>query len=85
MGEQETHPATYAPAGSSRGGHGSNETSEALGVKGLNLIFGFTLFTAFALHCHLVRVGKLTRKALGHEVDLALEADLPKDQWFHSG
>ena len=34
VGEPETHPATSAPAGSSRGGHGSNEMSEALGVKG---------------------------------------------------
>ena len=34
VGEQETHPATSAPAGSSRGGHGSNEMFEALGVKG---------------------------------------------------
>ncbi len=34
VGEQETHPATSAPAGSNRGGHGSNEMSEALGVKG---------------------------------------------------
>ena len=34
VGEQETHPATSAPAGSSRGGPGSNERPEALGVKG---------------------------------------------------
>ena len=30
----ETHPAAYAPAGSSRGEHGSDEMLEALGVKG---------------------------------------------------
>ena len=36
MGESrdQTHPATYAPAGSSRGACGSNEVREALGVKG---------------------------------------------------
>ncbi len=34
MGENKTHPATFAPAGSSRGMHGSNEVYEALGVKG---------------------------------------------------
>ena len=33
VGEQ-THPATFAPAGSSRGGPCSNERLEALGVKG---------------------------------------------------
>ena len=33
-GRGETHPATFVPAGSSRGGHGSNEVSEALGIKG---------------------------------------------------
>ena len=49
------------------------------------LIFGFTLFTAFALHSQLVRVGEMTRKALAHELDLALEEDLPWEQWFHSG
>ena len=36
VGEAETHPATCAPAGSSRGGHGSNEMPEALGAKGPN-------------------------------------------------
>ena len=54
-------------------------------VQMLILIFGFTLFTAFALHCQLVRLGELTRKALAHQLDLALEQDLPWDQWFHSG
>ena len=51
----------------------------------LILLLGFTLFTAFALHSQLVRLGKLTLKALAHELDLALEQDLPWDQWFHSG
>jgi len=54
-------------------------------VQMLILIFGFTLFTAFALHSQLVRVGELTRKALAHELDLALEADLPWSLWFHAG
>jgi len=57
----------------------------AMLVQMLILIFGFTLFTAFALHSQLVRAGELTRKALAHQLDLALEADLPWDQWFHSG
>jgi Transposase DDE domain len=52
----------------------------------LILILGFTLFTAFAyLQCKLVRWGELTAKALTKELDLALEEDLPWDQWFHSG
>jgi Transposase DDE domain len=52
----------------------------------LILMLGFTLFTAFAeLHCKLVRWGELTAKALTKELDLALEEDLPWDQWFHSG
>jgi hypothetical protein len=54
-------------------------------VQMLILIFAFALFTAFALHSQLVRLGELTRKALAHQLDLALEADLPWNQWFHSG
>jgi hypothetical protein len=54
-------------------------------VQMLVLIFAFTLFTAFALHSQLVRLGELTRKALAHQLDLALEEDLPWDLWFHSG
>jgi hypothetical protein len=54
-------------------------------VQMLILMFAFTLFTAFALHSQLVRVRELTRKALAHQLDLALEQDLPWDQWFHSG
>jgi len=54
-------------------------------VQMLILIFGFTLFTAFALHSQLVRWGAITLKALAKELDLALEEDLPWDQWFHSG
>jgi hypothetical protein len=52
----------------------------------LILLLGFTLFTAFAeLHCKVVRLGETTLKALAHELDLALEEDLPWEQWFHSG
>jgi hypothetical protein len=52
----------------------------------LILMLGFTLFTAFAqLHSKLVRLGQLTAKALTKELDLALEEDLPWEQWFHSG
>ena len=57
----------------------------AMLVQMLILIFAFTLFTAFALHSQQVRVGELTRKALARQMDLALEEDLPWDQWFHSG
>ena len=57
----------------------------AMLVQMLILIFAFTLFTAFALHSQLVRLGELTRRALAHQLDLALEEDLPWDQWFHSG
>lgn len=52
----------------------------------LILLLGFTLFTAFAqLQSKLVVLGKLTAKALAKELDLALEADLPWELWFHSG
>lgn len=52
----------------------------------LILLLGFTLFTAFAqLHNKRVRLGALTAKALTQELDLALEEDLPWEQWFHSG
>jgi hypothetical protein len=54
-------------------------------VQMLILIFGFTLFTAFALHSQWVRLGKMTLKALAKALDLALEEDLPWNQWFHSG
>ncbi len=54
-------------------------------VPMLILIFGFALFTAFALHNQLVRLEQLTLKALAHQLDLALEADLPWNLWFHCG
>jgi len=52
----------------------------------LILLLGFTLFNAFAqLHNKLVRLGALSAKALTKELELALEEDLPWEQWFHSG
>jgi hypothetical protein len=52
----------------------------------LILLTGFTLFTAFTeLSNKLVRLGELSAKALTREMDLALEEDLPWEQWFHSG
>ena len=52
----------------------------------LILLLGFTLFTAFAqLHSKVVRLGALSAKALARELDLALEEDLPWEQWFASG
>lgn len=54
-------------------------------VQMLILVFAFTLFTAFAHHSQLVRLGEMSLKALAHELDLALQEDLPWDQWFHCG
>lgn len=54
-------------------------------VQLLILIFGFTLFNAFARHSQLVRLGELTLKALAHDLDLALEENLPWELWFESG
>jgi hypothetical protein len=52
----------------------------------LILLLGFGLFNAFAaLHSQAVRWGTTTLKALAHQLDLALEEDLPWDQWFASG
>lgn len=52
----------------------------------LILLLGFTLFNAFAaLHSQAVRREHLTLKELAHQLDLALEEDLPWDQWFASG
>ncbi len=57
----------------------------AMLVQMLILIFGLALFSAFALRRQSVRQEKLTLKALVHQLDLALEEDLPWEQWFHSG
>jgi hypothetical protein len=52
----------------------------------LILMLGFILFTAFAqLHSQLLRWGKVSLKELAHQLDLALEEDLPWNQWFHCG
>jgi len=52
----------------------------------LILMLGFVLFSAYAvLHSQAVRLGHITLKALAHDMDLALEDDLPWDQWFASG
>ena len=57
----------------------------AMLVQMLILIFGFALFSAFALHSQLVRLEELTLKALAEQLNLALEEDLPWNLWFHSG
>jgi hypothetical protein len=52
----------------------------------LILMLGFVLFNAYAvLHSQQIRLGQITMKALAHDLDLALEADLPWDLWFASG
>jgi len=52
----------------------------------LILMLGFVLFNAYAvLHSQQVRLGQITMKALAHDLDLALEEDLPWDLWFASG
>jgi len=52
----------------------------------LILMLGFVLFSAYAaLHSQPVRLGQITLKALAHDLDLALEENLPWDQWFASG
>lgn len=52
----------------------------------LMLLWGFLLFNAFAqLQSKLVVLGKITAKALAQQLNLALEEDLPWEQWFHSG
>jgi hypothetical protein len=52
----------------------------------LILILGFVLFSAYAvLHSQQVRLGRVSLKELAHDLDLALEEDLPWDLWFASG
>jgi hypothetical protein len=66
--------------------HCYHHEPRAMLAQMLILMLGFLLFTVFAqLHSPLVRLGQLTLKALAHELDLALEEDLPWNQWFHSG
>jgi hypothetical protein len=66
--------------------HCYHHEPHAMLAQMLVLMFGFLLFTAFAqLHSPLVRLGQTTLKALAHDLDLALEENLPWDLWFHSG
>jgi hypothetical protein len=52
----------------------------------LILILGFVLFSAYALlHSQQVRLGQVSLKELAHDLDLALEEDLPWSVWFASG
>lgn len=52
----------------------------------LILLLGFTLFNAYALlHSQQIRLEQLTLKALTQLLNLALEEDLPWEQWFASG
>src|SRR5438874_4133836 len=52
----------------------------------LILILGFVLFNAYALlHSQPFRLGQVSLKELAHNLDLALEQELPWDLWFASG
>ncbi len=52
----------------------------------LIVMLGFVLFGAYAaLHSQQVRLGQMSLKELAHDLDLALEEDLPWEQWFASG
>jgi hypothetical protein len=52
----------------------------------LILLLAFTLFTAYSkLHSQQIRLEQTTLKDLVETLILALEADLPWDQWFASG
>jgi len=52
----------------------------------LILILGFVLFSAYALlHNQPFRLGQVSLKELAHNLDLALEQELPWDLWFASG
>jgi hypothetical protein len=52
----------------------------------LILMLAFVLFNAYAtLHSQRIRLEQITLKELAHDLDLALEADLPWEQWFACG
>jgi len=52
----------------------------------LILILGFVLFSAYAVrHSQQVRLGQVSLKELAHDLDLALEQELPWDLWFAGG
>ncbi len=66
--------------------HCYHQEPTSLLAQMLILLLAFPLFTAFAqLHRKLIGLGKLTAKALAKEWDLALEQELPWEQWFHCG
>jgi hypothetical protein len=66
--------------------HYSHSEPVAMLAQMLILMLGFVLFSAYAgLHSQWVRLGQITMKALAHDLDLALEADLSWEQWFDSG
>lgn len=52
----------------------------------LILMLGFVLFSAYAvLHSQQIRLEQMTMKELAQDLNLALEDDLPWDQWFACG
>lgn len=52
----------------------------------LILMLGFVLFTAFAtFQCKLLGLGKTTLQGIAEDLNLALEEDLPWEQWFQCG
>ena len=66
--------------------HCSHPETVAMLAQMLILMLGFVLFSAYAgLYSQRVRLGQITMKALAHDLDLALEANLPWELWFDSG
>ena len=66
--------------------HCYHHEATAMLAQMLITILGFLLFTAYAaLHSQQVRLGQLTLKELAHNLDLALEEELPWDLWFACG
>lgn len=66
--------------------HCYHHEPNAMLAQMLILLLGFLLFNAFAtLHCQPLRLGQMSLKELARTLDLALEADLPWDQWFACG
>jgi hypothetical protein len=66
--------------------HCYHHEPKAMLAQMLILMWGFDLFTAYAvLHSQAMRQGETTLKELAHDLDLALEADLPWHLWFDSG
>ncbi len=66
--------------------HCYHHEPHAMLAQMLILMLGFVLFSAYAvLHSQPMRLGQMTLKELVHDLDLALEEDLPWDLWFASG